>query len=249
MALAQCERILPANPSNGIILGIAAQSAGILGQIKFKTGDYLEAIKNTEYSIKLVPGISRTYTQLSNFYFDTDQPQKARKVLDQAILNVKNAKDRGYLGLIQGRYSMVEGKYQEAEQYWADAMTDLGEPAEPYYDYALLYRSIMLYRSGNPIIADSLIRNRFKTRGINSWPEPIICFFAGNLMEEDLIKSAKKGWQKCEAFFFLGEKYLISGNLVEAKKYFEDCISTKETNYLEYDMSRAELNRSIQGVR
>jgi TolB-like protein len=249
LSLAQCEKILQGDSSNGIILGIAAQSAGIMGQIEFKTGKYLEAIRNTEYSIKLVPGILRTYTQLSNFYFDTDQPQKARKVLDQAISDVNNAKDRGYIGLIQGRYSMVEGKYQEAEKYWADAMTNLGEPKDPYYDYALLYRYIMLYKLGNSMTADSLIHDRLKIRGINSWPEPIISFFAGSLKEENLVGLARRDWQKCEAFFFLGEKYLMSGNLIEAKKHFEDCVNTKETDYLEYDMSQAELNHTFQGIR
>ncbi len=246
-ALTQSERILQSDPANGLILGIAAQSAGLLGQIEFKTGNFLNGIKNTEYSIKLLPGISRTYIQLSNFYFDTDQPQRARAVLDQAISNVNNPKDRGYLELIQGRYSMVEGEYTKAEKYWTDAMIHLENPSDPIYDYALLYRYVMLYKLANSTTADTLIHNRLKTRGINSWPEPIINFFYGNILKEDLLKLAKKEWQKCEAFFFLGEKELIAGNLSEAKKYFEACINTKESNYLEYDMSQAELHRILFG--
>ena len=244
MALTQSERILEGDPSNGLILGIAAQSAGLLGQIEFKTGNFLNGIKNTEYSIKLLPGISRTYIQLSNFYFDTDQPQKARTVLDQAISNVNNPKDRGYIELIQGRYSMVEGEYAKAEKYWADAMTHLDNPNDPYYDYALLYRYVMLYKLASSTSADTLIQNRLKTPGINSWPEPIINYFYGNILKDDLIRLAKKEWQKCEAFFFLGEKELNAGNLSEAKKHFEASINTKETNYLEYDMSQAELHRA-----
>jgi TolB-like protein len=247
MALTQSERLLQSDPSNGIILGIAAQSAGLLGQIEFKSGNFLNAIKNTEYSIRLLPGISRTYIQLSNFYFDTDQPQRARAVLDQAISNVNNDKDRGYIELIQGRYSMVEAEYSRAEKYWADAMTHLVDPGDPFYDYALLYRYVMLYKLANSTSADTLIRNRLKTPGINSWPEPIISFFYGNILKDDLIRLAQKGWQKCEAFFFLGEKELMTGNLSEAKKLFEACINTKETNYLEYDMSQAELHRTLFG--
>jgi TolB-like protein len=249
MALTQCERILQSDPSNGIILGIAAQSAGILGQIEFETGHFLEAIKITEYSIKLVPCVDRTYIQLSNFYFDTDQPQKARLILDQAILNVTNANDRSYLGLIQGKYSMVEGKYQEAEKYWADAMTCLSDPKNPHYDYALLYRYVMLCKLGNSLAADTLIRARLKTPGLNSWPEPIINFFSGNIKEEDLVNLIQRDWQRCEASFFLGEKDLITGNLAGAKKHFEEAIDTKATNYLEYDMSQAELSHAFHGVR
>ncbi|MGD0754768.1 MAG: hypothetical protein ABR927_06870 [Bacteroidales bacterium] len=247
LGLTQSERILQSDPSNGIILGIAAQCAGVLGQIEFKTGNFLDAIKNTEYSIKLLPGISRTYIQLSNFYFDTDQPKRARAVLDQAISNVNNTNDRGYIELMQGKYSMVAGEYQEAEKYWADAITHLGDPNEPFYDYALLYRYIMLYKLGNSNAADTLINNRLKTPGMNTWPEPVINFFSGNIQKEDLIKLAKKDWQKCEAFFFLGEKDLIIGNLSEAKKHFEECVNTKVTDYLEYDMSQSELHRAFYG--
>jgi tetratricopeptide (TPR) repeat protein len=246
ISLDQCERILQSNPSNAIILGIAAQSAGLLGQINYKTGQFLEAIRNTEYSIELVPGIRRTYIQLASFYFGTDQPQQAREVLDQALKNVSNPNDRGFIGLVQGRYSMVEGKYQAAEKYWASAMNDLGDPRLPYYDYALLYRVVMLKKLGNHRAADSLIQERLENRGINSWPEPIMYHFSGNLNEEDLINLAKRDWQKCEAFFFLGEKYLLLGNLAEAKRYFETAVGTKATNYLEYDMSVAELGRAFQ---
>jgi lipoprotein NlpI len=167
--------------------------------------------------------------------------------LDQAISNVNNDKDRGYIELIQGRYSMVEAEYSRAEKYWADAMTHLVDPGDPFYDYALLYRYVMLYKLANSTSADTLIRNRLKTPGINSWPEPIISFFYGNILKDDLIRLAQKGWQKCEAFFFLGEKELMTGNLSEAKKLFEACINTKETNYLEYDMSQAELHRTLFG--
>ena len=245
MALTQCEIILQSDPSNGIILGIAAQSAGLLGQIEFKTGKFLEAIKHTEYSIKLVPGIARTYHQLSNFYFDTDQPQKARAVLDQAILNVTNVDDIGLIGILQGRYSMVEGNYHEAEKYWADAMTYLGDPIRPLYDYALLYRYVMLCKLGNSTVGDTLLLRRLKTPGINSWPEPIINFLTGNMKEEELIKLARRDWQKCEAYYFLGEKNLISGNLNEAKKYFTESVNTGVTNYIEYDLANAELSRAF----
>jgi tetratricopeptide (TPR) repeat protein len=246
MALIQCERVLQGDPSNGIILGIAAQSAGLLGEFEFKTGHFLEAVKNTEYSIKLVPFITRTYNQLAGFYFDTDQPQKARAVLDQAIINANNNYDRAYVELEQGKYSMIEGKYQQAEKYWADAMTHFGGPASPYYDYALLYRYIMLCKSGNPMVGDTLLHDRLKTLGISPWSEQIINFYIGTIREEDLIKLAKRNWQKCEAFYFLGEKDLINGNLTEARQHFEESVNTNVTTYYEYEMSKAELSHTFQ---
>jgi tetratricopeptide (TPR) repeat protein len=206
----------------------------------------LDAIKNTEYSIKFVPYVARTYVQLSGFYFDTDQPQKAKAVLDQALSNANKDEDRGYLSLSQGYYSMVKKNYRAAEKYWSDAMIYMGSPTKPDYDYALLYRYVMLCKLGNSNAADSLINFRLKTRGINAWPEPILLFFAGSIQEKDLIKLARRNWQKCEVFFFLGKKNLINGNLAESKKYFEESVNTGVTSTYEYDMAKAELSRAFQ---
>jgi TolB-like protein len=246
MALIQCERILQDDPSNGIILGIAAQSAGLLGELEYRTGHFLEAIKYTEYSIKLVPFITRAYNQLAHFYFDTDQPQKAKSVLDQAIVNAKNDNDRAHVELSMGKYSMIQGEYHQAEKYWADAMIHFGSPTSPSYDYALLYRYVMLCKSGNQVVGDTLLYNRLKTLGISPWSEQIINFLMGTIEEEDLIKMAKKNWQKCEAFYFIGEKNLINGNLIDARQYFEESVNTNVTTYYEYEMSKAELNHTFQ---
>ena len=248
-ALAQCERDLQSDTSNGITLGIAAQSTGMLGLLEYKVGHFKEAIKYTEQSIQFMPGIARTYNQLSNFYFETDQPQRARAILDQALSKVINHSDRGDIGLSQGRYSMIEGKFKEADQYWANAMNDFSDPSNVLYDYAFLYRYIILLRLGDSRTADSLLTIRLKIQESNSWPEPLIRFFAGTLQEEIILKQLDRQWKKCETFFFLGEKDMISGDLEGAKRHFEDCINTKVTNYYEYDMAQGELSRIMKGIK
>jgi TolB-like protein/lipoprotein NlpI len=247
-ALTQCERVLQSDTSNGIILGIAAQSSGMLGQLEYKAGHFKEAIKYTEQSIQLMPGIARTYSQLSDFYFETDQPQRARDILDEALSKVINPSDRGDIGLSQGRYSLIEGNFREAERYWANAMVNFADPSNPIYDYAFLYRYVILLRLGDSMAADSLLAIRLKTPDRNPWPEPLIHFFAGTKTEEDILKQVNKEWQKCETFFFLGEKDMISGDLAGAQKHFEDCVNTGVTNYYEYDMAKGELSR-MQGMK
>jgi hypothetical protein len=68
----------------------------------------------------------------------------------------------------------------------------------------------------------------------------------GSIEEEDFVKLVKRNWQKCEAFYFLGEKDLISGNPAEARQHFEESVKTNVTTYIEYDMSKAELSRTFQ---
>ena len=52
-------------------------------------------------------------------------------------------------------------------------------------------------------------------------------------------------------FFGLAEQYWADAmtHLIEAKKHFEESINTRVTDYLEYDLSQAELSRAFQGVR
>ena len=247
LTLTQCNRILQSDKSNGIILGIAAQSAALLGQLEFNSGQFMDAIKNTEYSIQLMPSIGRTYNQLAGFYFNTDQPQRAKMVMDQAISNVTDSSNLGEVELSQGRYLMIEGKFREAEQCWTNAMAHLVDPSDDSYDYAVLYRYIMLHRLKNSMKADTLLRDRLKMPGINSWTEPIMLFLTGGISEENLMRLANKNWRKCEAFFFLGEKCMINGDMKNAQKHFEECIKTEATNYYEYDMSKGELNRILKG--
>jgi len=242
LALSQCERVLQTDSGNQLIRGIAAESAGILGNLAFKRGLYREAIDFTEYSLQLMPGIGRTYTQLARFYAETDQEQHAAAVMDRALAEVENPRERGQIFLSQGAEYMELGTFDKAAQYFVSAMSDLN-PSESLYDYALLYRYLSLNRSGANAEAETVLRERLNSPRAESWTESILKFYAGALKEDDLLKLAKTKWQKCEAFFYIAEKELIGGNFPRAKALLEDCLKTEVTTYVEYGIAQAELHR------
>lgn len=243
LALSQCERVLQTDSGNQLIRGIAAQSAGILGNLAFNRGLYREAIDFTEYSLQLMPGIGRTYSQLAGFYAETDQEERAAAVRDRALAEVKNPRERGQIFLSQGAAYMERGAFDKAAQCFASAMADFKNPSESLYDYALLYRYISLNRIGSGAEAETILQERLNSPRAESWTESIFRFYDGALKEDDLLKLAKAKWQKCEAFFYIAEKELIRENSPRAKAFLEHCLETGVTSYVEYGIAQAELHR------
>jgi TolB-like protein/lipoprotein NlpI len=252
LALSQCERILQADPGNQLIRGIAAESAGFLGNLSFNRGLYREAIDFTEHSLELMPGIGRTYNQLARFYSETDQEQRAAAVRDRALVEVKYPKERGQIFLSQGVGYMKQGAFTIAAQCLVQAMTDFTAPSgldsdtSSLYDYALLYRYISLNRSGATAEAETLLHERLRLSRESSWTENIFRFYAGTSTEGVLLRLAKARWQKCEALFYIAEKELVAGNIPRAKTFFENCVKTGVTSYMELGIAQAELHRLIK---
>ena len=49
--------------------------------------------------------------------------------------------------------------------------------------------------------------------------------------------------QQCEAYFYLGQYYLIKGDKEKAAQMFELCLETKVTYFVEYKGAKVELER------
>jgi TolB-like protein/Tfp pilus assembly protein PilF len=252
LALSQCERILQTDPGNQLIRGIAAESAGFLGNLAFNRGLYREAIDFTEYSLQLMPGIGRTYSQLARFYAETDQEQRAAAVRDRALAEVKYPRERGQIFMNQGTGYMKQGAFDKAAECLIQAIADFkGPPGSPsdsesLYDYALLCRYISLNRSGAGAEAETVLRDRLNSCREAPWTESILKFYAGAMKEDDLVKLAKAKWQKCEAFFYIAEKELMTGDIPRGKTFLENCVNMGMTSYVEYGIAQAELHRLIR---
>ncbi len=175
------------------------------------------------------------------FYIKTDQYQRGIELLKEAAIHTKDPVEKGNVLLGLGTQCMIAGLYQDAAYNWDAAMTFLEDPSTTYYDYALLGRYFISYRLNEINKADSLIAQRLANRDLNSWPEPIITYLAGETNEEKVLRLANKKWKKCEALFYIAEKYLTEGDTLKAQIYLQDCLRTRVSSYYEYDMAKAEL--------
>ncbi len=82
-----------------------------------------------------------------------------------------------------------------------------------------------------------------------SWPGPIARFMLGKQTESELLKAAghkdktRELPQLCEAYFFIGQRYLLRNDRKQALEFFEKSIETDIKMYREYGYAKIETER------
>jgi lipoprotein NlpI len=81
------------------------------------------------------------------------------------------------------------------------------------------------------------------------WPIPVVSLYLGSASSQVVLSSAqdpnprKDVFQRCEAYFYIGEDALLHGRKDEAKAMFEQAIATGVTSFYEYNGAIVELAR------
>ncbi len=77
------------------------------------------------------------------------------------------------------------------------------------------------------------------------WPRPLIDWANGRIDADSAVQSAKTGTpaneRLCEAYFYLGEGYLVDGDIRRAREYFQKSIDQGVTEFYEDGAARGEL--------
>jgi len=135
----------------------------------------------------------------------------------------------------------------------------LGKFADAVNDYKLylrikpddLYRIIWLYLSETykDRTANSSINQYIKGVNLDPWPGAIIKLYVGDITFDDLQKAFRtnqlnmNAGHACEAYFYLGQYFLLNNDRVSAKEYFAKAIKTQATDYIEYKFSLAFIEK------
>lgn len=81
----------------------------------------------------------------------------------------------------------------------------------------------------------------------NDWPRPLIDYLRGASDEDSVLRAAGQGEQGqeqlCEAYFYLGERYLAEGKTERARDYLRKSQSQGVMEYFEHIASGQELRR------
>lgn len=118
----------------------------------------------------------------------------------------------------------------------------------PSHGYTLLFYVISKYRASS-LNQDELARLA-EHIDLREWPGPIVKFFQSRRSEEDAMKAASSGTsyaeagQKCEAQFYIGEWYLMRGELAAAKPLLQDASTACPPNFIEYHAAKVEMGRT-----
>jgi len=153
--------------------------------------------------------------------------------LDPSNLNV--FKSRGIVNFVLGRY---EDAIIDNKLYLRKRPDDL-------------YRIIWLYLNEryNDRQADTTISRYITGLNLDLWPGAIIKLYLGDITFEELQNAFQtnqlnmNAGNACEAYFYLGQYFLLNNDRVSAKKYFAKAIKTQATDYIEYKLSLALIQK------
>lgn len=115
-------------------------------------------------------------------------------------------------------------------------------PSEGFYYFLHLTSSLKI--SKEALEKSMVLLNKNKDFIKDRWTYNIADFLIGKIKAKDLInKSDYNSERLCEAYFYIGLKYLISGKKFGAKSYFKKCLKTKQINFIEYELAQMELKK------
>ncbi len=131
------------------------------------------------------------------------------------------------------------------------AAADLAAFIEQNPDISSPYPLLWLYLAreragleGRPV----LIRHAKRLTGL-SWPGPVVAFHLGKRDPEGLLAAIgqagadKKTEDACDAYFHLGQYYLLAGKETQARHWFQRTLATGMTHLNEHIAARMELKR------
>jgi serine/threonine protein kinase/tetratricopeptide (TPR) repeat protein len=240
-ALTRADIGLEADPENPFLRGIAAEASGILANILRSEGNLAGAIDLTERSLDYFPTVARTYSQLGSFYVDAGQYERALAVMQQGLPYMQTPVDSGFQHMYIGANHYRMEQFAEALESFRTSSLQLDPGEHVLGDYALLYWVILARRLGDAAEAERTLRERGAALSASRWPSPVVKLYLGAVDDGEVLSQARRDWQRCEAYYFLGALALERGDTAQAREHFEESIATGVDTYLEYDFSRVEL--------
>jgi lipoprotein NlpI len=153
------------------------------------------------------------------------------------------------LFLSRGHAYFLKGDYRAAQ-------SDFRHVAEKASAEQQLHALIWLYLASQRLGEDgrSIVSAIRSHADLSSWPGPAVMLFLGEATPEAMLARAwsfdsKTGLlQRCEAYFFLGQYYLLAGNREAARAAFSESFATGVKTYLEFAYSRLELKRLGESI-
>lgn len=204
-------------------------------------GDYTKALEDFSHAIELDLVNPQYYEDRAIVYLKLRDYARAGTDLDM-VLGLDSKRATAFRE--KGRVASYQGDFDRAVLEFARALNNSrGEAAV----YGALWLHIALARAGRP--DPTSLQSIAVQLKPGQWPYPVVQMFLGQLSPEGVIKAAASPlasddlMRKCEAWFYVGEKYLIDGDAGKARAAFQSSVATGVTEFLEYDWAQEELER------
>ncbi|CAB5105330.1 hypothetical protein D3OALGA1CA_1694 [Olavius algarvensis associated proteobacterium Delta 3] len=197
------------------------------------------AIETYGRAIQLVPDFTDAYMGRFLVYYDMGLGREAMDDLNIVIrLEPHNAMalyDRGLLNFEIGRFGNAADDFEQS--FMADPTS--------------LLCAVFLYlsrersgRNGKP----ELERNVSKF-DLSQWPGPVASLYLGNATAQQVLTAAnhpvkrKQRELECEAFFYVGQYFLLEGKTKSAADFFRKAVASNIHHFVEHRIAESELGR------
>jgi tetratricopeptide (TPR) repeat protein len=166
---------------------------------------------------------------------------------DEAVAALQQVKNPGSRALLErgiGGAQYYQGQYAQAEQtFRQSAQESSGEDRV----FALNWLYLAAERKGGAGKAalDPYLGEVDK----GAWPGVLVHYLAGNASQDDVIKLARQDKRMerlnlAEAYFYLGQRMLLTGKTDDARRMFQRTLDTRATPYREHALAEVELKRA-----
>jgi tetratricopeptide (TPR) repeat protein len=144
----------------------------------------------------------------------------------------------------------ARGLVHFSRQRWAEAEADFSaylREAKRGTEYAEFFRLLARRRGGRDDEAAAFAATVGGWKP--GWPKAVGRYLAAEIDESQLLAQTLLGDQppaaerRCEAYFYIAETLLARGETAGAREFFQKCVGTGVSGYVEYTLARAELQR------
>jgi lipoprotein NlpI len=207
---------------------------------------YAEAVMDLSRAVELDAFNPEYYEDRAITHLKLREFKQADSDLEMAL-----GLDPGRLGAQRekGRLAFYRGDYRRA----AEDFTLLARAADGQtFIYSVLWRDLAIRRGNLP--REPRLDLAAKQLAPGQWPAPIVQMYAGKLEPAQVLAAAAAPaadplvalGRQCEAYFYVGEEYLVRHEPQQARTAFEAAVATGMTDFLEYDWAVRELERMQQ---
>lgn len=204
--------------------------------------EYDRAIADCDKAIKMSPNYA-------DAYYNRGLAWWSKKEYDHALADYTNAIriSPDYVGIHDVYYSRGVLFFNQGSFIQASEDFKVSLKRNPQDSYKSLWLFIALERAG--ATGREELANREDNLNLSEWPGPVILFYLGKNSSEEVLKLAKNPDPKkqqenlCEAYFYLGQHFLIKGNKEQAINMFRLCLDTGINDFTEYNSAKEELKR------
>jgi lipoprotein NlpI len=205
-------------------------------------GHYEEALQDANTALRIAPTAAVPHQCRAEFYFISGQFEKSVADFSNGIVLGPVDVSLTYRG--RGISRIYAGHIEEAGADFVKASELADVETKTYADMWL----VATYgRLGKAIPPDLIKRAAAEAGG--EWPHSGLAMMTGALSPEAMLKSLEKkqGDERqmalAEAYFYLGEHYLVTGDSKTAQSYFQKTRELGVIGYIEHNCAQFELER------